>query len=376
MKSWKRWAVAALVTLALALGLGRALHKRQLQQKAAAEAAAVAATPPALELGERDLFSAQALELEQGVAFTGTLKALRSATLKARVAGELQGLAVREGDTVRAGDVLARVDPTESQARVRQAEQQANASRAQLAIAQRQHDNNLVLVKQDFISPTATETSAANLDGARANLEAAQAALEIARKALADTVLRAPIAGQVAARLAQNGERVAVDGRILDIVDPAAMEIEAALPPASALELRVGQAADWEVEGMAQPARARIARIAPSVQAGSRSVMVYLAVPPDGGLRQGLFVQGRIVTGRTRAVAVPLSALRSDKPSPYLQILRDGKVQHLAATLGAQGRASGEDMVAVEGLEAGAIVLRASAGAVADGTAVKRAGAR
>jgi len=376
MKSWKRWAVAALVVLALALGLARALHKRQLQQQAAAEAAALAATTPALQLAERDLFSAQALELERGVAFTGTLRALRSATLKARVAGELQNLTVREGDAVREGEVLARVDPTESQARVRQAEQQAHAARAQLTIAQRQHDNNLALVKQNFISPTATETSAANLDAARANLEAAQAALDIARKALADTVLHAPISGRVAARLAQNGERIAVDGRILDIVDPAAMEIEAALPPASALELRVGQPADWEVEGMAQPARARIARISPSVQAGSRSVMVYLALPPHGGLQQGLFVQGRIVTGQVHAVAVPLSALRSDKPSPYLQLLRDGKVRHLTARLGAQGRVAGEDMIAVEGLEAGATVLRASAGAVADGTPIQRTGAR
>ena len=84
---------------------------------------------------------------------------------------------------------------------------------------------------------------------ARANLQAAQAQLDIARKALADTELRAPISGQVAVRLVQDGERVPVDARVLEIVDSRALEIEAALPPADALQLRIGQPADWSVDG-------------------------------------------------------------------------------------------------------------------------------
>jgi RND family efflux transporter MFP subunit len=371
MTSWKRWALLALVVVALALGLGRALQQRERQQQAAQQAAVAARAVPALELSPRDLFQADRIEIELAQPFTGTLKALRSAVLRARIAGELQGLELREGDAVRAGQVLARVDATESEARVRQAEQQARATQAQLAIAQRQHDNNLALVQQGFISATATETSASSLDAARANLQAAQAGLDIARKALADTALKAPFSGQIAARLAQNGERVAVDARVLEIIDAGTLEIEAVLPPAEALALRVGQEADWSVEGMAQPGRARVARINPSVQAGSRSVLAYLALPANAGLRQGLFVQGRIATGRIEAVAVPQSALRSDKPQPYLQVVSAGRVRHVPVKPGVEGRFGDEDMIAVEGLAAGATVLRASAGAIADGTEVK-----
>lgn len=373
MKSWKHWALLALVVIALALGLARALGKREQQQEAARLAAANSKTITELALSERDLFQAETVELQRSLPFTGTLKAVRSATVKARVAGVLQGLSVREGDPVRAGQLLARVEATESLARVQQAEQQALASQAQLSIAQRQQDNNQALVQQGFISPTAAQNSAASLDAARANLKSAQAALDIARKTLADTELRAPISGQIAARLAQDGERVPVDARVLEIVDASAMEIEAALPPADALALRVGQLADWSVEGMAQPARARVARIAPSVQTGSRSVLAYLSVPMQEGLRQGLFVQGRIGVGSVQAVAVPLSALRSDKPRPYLQLLRDGRIAHLSVMPGTQGRVADEDMVTIEGLQPGTIVLRAGSGAIAEGTPARAA---
>lgn len=101
--------------------------------------------------------------------------------VKAYVAGELRGLTVREGDTVKKGQPLARIDATEAEARLRQAQQQADASRAQLSIAQRNHDNNVALVQKGFISTTALVTSQANLDSARANLAAAQAAADAAR---------------------------------------------------------------------------------------------------------------------------------------------------------------------------------------------------
>lgn len=361
----------ALLALALALGLLRALDKRQQQQENARRLAASSQAPAAIELSEHDLFLAEAVELRLSLPFTGTLKAVHAATVKARVAGELSGLTVREGDPVRAGQLLARVDATEARARVAQAEQQLNASQAQLAIAQRQQDNNQALVRQGFISSTAAQTSELNLATARANLQATQALLDIARKTLADTELRAPISGQVAARLAQDGERVPVDARVLDIVDARALEIEAALPPADALQLRVGQLAEWSVEGMGQPSKARVARISPALQAGSRSLQAYLALPAQDGLRQGLFVQGRIETGRLHAVAVPLSALRSDQPQPYLQLLQDGQVVHRKVVPGQQGQVGGEAMVAIDGLEPGTRVLRASAGALAAGTPAK-----
>jgi len=374
MKRWIKWGLAALVVVLLAAGVLRALSARKAQQAALAEQTARVAQT-VVELGAADVLTLQPVELLRGLPVSGTLKAVNSAFVKARVAGELQQLKVREGDAVRAGQELARIDPTEYEARLRQAQQQADAAKAQIDIAQRQYDNNKALVDRGFISQTALETSLANLQAARANHAAALAAVDVAQKSLSDTVLRAPIGGLVSQRLAQPGERVAVDTRILEIVDLSQLELEAALAAADSVGVRVGQQAQLQVEGHEQPLAARVARINPSAQAGSRSVLVYLQLKPQPGLRQGLFAQGALGTERIQALAVPVLAVRTDKPQPYVQVIEGERVRHVTVALGARGMAGGQEMVAIEGVPAGSRVLAASAGALREGTLVRSAAA-
>lgn len=373
---WIKWLLLALLVIAIALGVARALGKRKAQNEAASAAAAAAQKAPVYELPPQDVATVEQLDLAQSVGVSGSLKALQTAAIKARVAGEVQGITKREGDSVKMGEVVARIDSTEAQARVRQAEQQAKSALAQVAIARRAQDNNQSLVQQGFISATALETSTNNLAAAEANHQAAVAALDIARKALGDTTLRSPLSGQVSARLAQNGERVGVDARILEVVDLAGFELEAALAPADAARVAVGQKAQLRVEGLDKPVDATVARINPSVQAGSRSVLVYLRMPAAAGMRQGLFAQGEIVTGQLQALAVPLSAVRNDKPQPYIQVIQGGKVAHVPVTLGRQGQRNGEPMLVIDGVAAapvGTQLLRVQAGLIREGTEVKLA---
>jgi membrane fusion protein, multidrug efflux system len=360
-----------LLVLAVAWGVVRALDRRATQAASAAAAAQSLQTVPTYQLGPRDVIAVQQADLEVTVPVSGSLKAVETAAIKARVAGEVQGLTLREGDRVKAGQEVARIDSTEAQARVRQAEQQAAAAQAQVAIARRNQDNNQALVKQGFISPTALDTSTANLEAAEANHRAALAALDIARKGLADTRLRSPLTGFVSARPVQDGERVGVDARVLEVVDLSAFEVEATVAPGAAAPLKAGQTALLRIEGLADPVKATVARINPSVQAGSRSVLVYLRVPAVQGMRQGLFAQGDVVTGRTQVNAVPQSAVRNDKPQPYIQIIRDGAVVHQTLTEGATGLLDREPMRATPDLAAGTPVLSVSAGLIRDGTPVR-----
>jgi RND family efflux transporter MFP subunit len=370
MKRWIKWIVLALVLAAIAVAVARALATRKAQQQATLAAATTKAVT-LVELVETDVVRARTRELSRGLPVSGTLRAVHSAVVRARVAGELQHLSVREGEAVKAGQVIAQIDPTEYQSRLQQALQQAEAAQAQIQIAQRQFDNSKALVDQGFISKTALETSIANLSAARANHLAALSAAEVARKTLGDTVLKAPLSGVVSQRLAQTGERVGVDARIVEIVDISRMEVEAALSPTDSVSVRVGQDAALQVEGSATPVKARVVRLNPSTQAGTRSVLVYLAIEPLAGLRQGLFVQGTLGTERLSALTVPVSAVRTDKPAPYVQAVENNQIVHKPVTLGARGDADGEAMVVATGLSEDAVVVAGTVGLLREGTAVK-----
>ena len=377
MKPWMKWAIAAVVVALLTSGVFRAISSRKAQQAAVAAAAANKA-PVAFELAAGDVSTARTRELAQGLPISGALRAINSAVVKARVAGELQGLTVREGDAVKAGQVIARVDPVEYQSRMRQAQQQAESARTQIDIAQRQYDNNKALVDQGFISKTALDTSLANLNAAQANHNAALAAVDVSKKSMDDTVMRSPISGVVSQRLAQPGERVAIDGKVIEVVDLSRLELEASLSPADSVDVRVGQAASLQIEGTAQASggaaraiAAHVVRINPSAQAGSRSVLVYLGIDDATGLRQGLFAQGTLGTARASVLAVPLSAVRTDKPVPYVQAIESGKVVHKSVELGLRGAAGDETLVAVKGIAEGAVIVNGAVGALREGTAVK-----
>ena len=329
--------------------------------------------PVSIELSDGDIAIAQKMTMSQGLPVSGTLKAVRSAMVKARVAGELVLLEVREGDAVKIGQIVARVDNTEYLARQNQNKQQAEAARAQVEVAQRQFDNNNALVNQGFISKTALDTSISNLNGAKASYQAALATLDVATKALDDSVLKAPLNGFVSQRFAQPGERVAPEARIIEIVDLSQLELEATLTSAQAMNVKLGQIAKLNVEGTHEEVSAKVLRINPSTQTGSRSVLIYLGLQSHPMLRQGVFVQGNLGTQKVQAIVVPLESVRSDKTKPYVQAIRDDKVMHIQVELGAKGEANGQAVMALKEIEEGALLLAPSAGAVRDGTLVTRA---
>ena len=371
MKRHLKWIVPLLVVLALVVGVLRALDKRRNEQAAAAPARETLA----LDLAPGDVVTAKRATLARTLEVSGGLKAVNSAVVKAKVAAELRTLTVREGDRVRAGQVIGQLDTVELDWRLRQAEQAAASARAQFGIAKRTLENNRALVAQGFISPTGLETSVDNEAAARANHEAAVAAVELARKARADGTLVAPIAGLVSQRLAQPGERVPVDGRIVEIVDLARVELEAAVAPEDVVQFALGQRATLQVDGLPEPLAARVARINPSAQTGSRSVLVYLAVDPHPALRQGLFARGRVAVAELQGIAVPLDAVRTDLSQPYVLQVSNGQATLKTVKLGARGALAGQAWVIVsDGLAEGATVLTGSAGAVRDGTPVRLVG--
>ena len=372
--STRQW-VIGFVVLALVLGVARALLTKRAQQQAAA---APGLTQTQIEVTPNDIVVADTRPLTQGLDISGTVKAMNFAVIKARVPGEIKSIAVREGDHVKAGQVLAQIDALEYQNRWQQAQEQALAAKAQFDIAQRQWDSNKALVEQGFISKMALDNSQASYQGALASHKAALAGAEVARKALSDTTLVAPFAGVIASRTAQVGERVGVDAKIVEVVDLSQLEVEVPLSASDSVDVQVGQTANLQIEDRSDWVTAKVKRVSPSAQAGTRSVLIFLSLDRPEGLRHGLFAKGMLGLKQAEVVAVPLTAVRTDKPVPYVQTIdtvgQTPQVVHHAVTMGMRGvlaqQGSNEIWVGVSGLPAGSTVLRGQVGALREGLRV------
>ena len=376
MKLKVKWIALALAAVLLAAGAVKMVSSKNAQKQNLQAQQAAQANAPSVQLVGKDVLDVQEIELQEGLAISGQIKAVNSAFVKARVAGELRELSVREGDFVKAGQVIGRIEATEYLARVRQAEQQAQAAKAQVDIAKRSFENNRALVDQGFISKTGLDASSSSLAGAQASYLAAQAGADLAQKSLDDATVRAPISGQISQRLVQSGERVAIEARMVEIVDLSRLELEISLAASDSVFVKVGQKAQLNVEGNGQTISATVARLNPSATAGSRAVLAYLSLDQSAQLRQGFYAQGMLATGSQRVIAIPLSAVRTDKPQPYVQVLADGKIQHQTVELGSRGEHQSQTMVAVTGLAPGKKILAGVAGPMTVGTAISIEGAK
>lgn len=375
MKIKTRHVVIAVILLALLAGIWRALSNRRAQQQTAST---TAITQTHIEIAQSDVVVAEERNLTQTLNLSGTVKALNYAVIKAKVAGELKEVTVREGDRVKAGQVLARIDPVEYQQRWTQLKEQSDAAKSQMEIAQRQWDTNKALVDQGFISKVALDNSQASLQGAIASHRAAVAAADVARKALDDSVLIAPFAGVIALRSAQLGERVGIDARVLELVDLSQLEIETPLTPSDSVDVRVGQPARIQIEDRKQLVSAKVKRISPSAQVGSRSVMVYLSIDEPEGLRHGLFAKGQLQLKTVQALSLPLSAVRTDRAKPYVQVVdkvgETMQVVHKTVELGLRGidaqQPETDTWVAVTGVNPNSQVLVGRVGSLREGLQV------
>lgn len=272
---------------------------------------AAAAEPP-VEFGASDTLVVEPVEIARSIPLTGSLRAANQTIVRSKTSGEIRELTVREGMPVQRGQLIARIDPAEAEQRLREREAQLASADAQLAQAKRDLDTNRALIEKGFLSQSAFDRARSTYDMAAANKQALAAQMALARKALADTTVAAPMGGIVAERFAQAGERVSPDARIVSIIDLSKMEIEAPVPAEDVARVRVGQPVELRIEGIDRTQVGRVARIAPSTQAGSRSVPVYITLDnQDERVRAGLFAQGSLALERKAGViAVPYAAVR------------------------------------------------------------------
>lgn len=377
--------LGVLIIIALMLATAAAIWKRKDGKKppnpVASELVAQQAQQ-ALRFGPMDWVTVKPILLASYIPLTGSVRAVDSATVKAKVAGELRSLSVREGMAVNKGDVVGQIDTTDYQLRIQERQAQLRQAEAQLLTAQRNADANQQLVARGFISENSSANTVSALDAAKAARDTVQFQLDQALKALGDTRLIAPISGMVAERHALPGEKLSPDNKVLSIVSTEKLEAELAVPAQDLVGIQIGQRLDLHVEGVDTAQAAKVLRINPATSGSSRNVMVYLQLEgPTSKLRIGAFVQGLLpLQSKGQVLAVPFNAVRDQGGRQAVWVVRQGKLEEQLVRTGIRDdRAKAPNgalgMIQIlEGLNEGDTVVATALGTSSSGSATMKSG--
>jgi len=328
------WWLVGLLVLGVG-GIGASVF--QTISKSNAKAAEKKKEMPPLEFAGRDVVQLAPRVLSSELLLPGTVQAISQATVRSKVSAEVRMVSVREGDRVRAGQVLAEFDT--AQLRMQLAERQATleSARAQLAQTERTREVNAQLVKQNFISQNAFDTADAAHRAQVAAVAAAQAQFEQIRLLLSDAVVHAPISGLVSKRHVQPGEKVAFDAPLMSIVDLAQLEVQAQAAVSDIPQVTTNARTEVEIEGLADRTFiGRVDRINPAAEPGSRTINVYVALPNENALlKAGMFARVRLRVQRDREVAaLPISAIQSEAGQNMVWLIADSRLVKRVVTVG------------------------------------------
>ncbi len=314
-------------------------------------------------------------------AFPGTVVAGDSVDLAFRLSGQLQDLPVREGQHVRAGDVVARLDPTDYQTALRNVESQLLGARATLAEAKLNFERNSKLLESDTISHAAYDSAKATYGNAVAAVEALEQQQKQARLNLQYTELVAPYAGSIAAKYVKNFETVQAQEPVVRLENPATLDVEVEIPEFVYVlytNLKNGSAVLPMVSfdafpGREFPARLKEYRTVPNAQTRTYTVTMTIEKPQDIALQPGMTaeVHGKLpATAETRGFLLPASAVHGDSDSSFAVWTLDGNgtVHRRAVTV---GEMQGNEIFVTSGLEGGEQVITAGVHFLHEGQAVR-----
>ncbi|HEV7412123.1 MAG TPA: efflux RND transporter periplasmic adaptor subunit [Casimicrobiaceae bacterium] len=343
MARWftRRRTIGALVAIAVIGGLATAGAVRVSKRAAAAPANA---PPAALEFTSVDVSVVESRALARWLPVSGTLQPVDQATIKAKVSGEIRQVLVREGESVKAGQVVARFDTSDLEAKLNDRIGALESGRAQLALAEKTRTQNLALLKQNFISQTAFDSAESNLSVSRGSLKSSEAQVQLARNALRDAVVVTTLSGTVAKRHVQPGEKVNFDSPLFTVVDLGRMELQAMVPANDIPELAIAMPVELSIDGFGDRRfKGTIERINPMTESGTRAILVFVQIPnPDAALRGGMFATGRIGLAASAPVpTLPSSAVRSEAGQTFVWAIEGGKLTRRNVAVGRKDESAG-----------------------------------
>ncbi len=267
-------------------------------------------------------------DLPQTITAEGVVEAVKQATLGAQVAGRIVELNVKAGDTVRAGQVLARIDARTADQAVAASFSQVAEAEANLANARRKHERNRDLLAQKFVSQAAVDQSEAEYKAAQAQLAAVKANAGQAVAAQSFNTITAPYAGVVGATHALLGDMAQPGRPLITVFDPRELRVTATLPQAALSTLKLSLPVQVDIAALGKSFTATRVTVIPMADVRTHTTPIRLDLPVAEGVLPGQFARARFVTGTMPALAIPVAAVlkRGEVTAVYV-IDREGRAQ-------------------------------------------------
>ncbi|MEO8309194.1 MAG: efflux RND transporter periplasmic adaptor subunit [Pseudomonadota bacterium] len=339
------------------------------------EAEQAAALPPLL-LSPEDVHTLQSKTLTAGPAITGSILPEGMADLRAEVSAIVLAVLKENGDKVKRGDLLVRLDETSIRDTLRSREAAAQTAEQAYEQAQRQYERLVKLQKDGLISLQQLEDAEDRRNATQSDRESSRSNLVAARQQLQRTMVRAPFDGVVSDRKVSAGDTAQIGKELLKVIDPASLRFEGYVSADSIGALTPGQKVTFRIHGYEdKDFSGRITRINPAANSTTRQMEVLVSI--DSGQQQpgvaGLYAEGRVETLHAEGLSLPADLIVRDGDNAFAWRVQGGKLHKVKLVLGDRDARSGE-FVIKDGLAAGDVLLRYPTSTLHDGQAAQLAG--
>ena len=337
-----------------------------------AKGAAKAAAP--LLLAPEDLRQVSQSGLIGAPVITGAIQPARRADLRAEVAAVVLQIAKDNGERVRAGDLIIRIDPTSIRDAASSADEALRAAQQSFEQTERVLVRQRTLNQQGMISTQALEDAEVRRNAAQSELAAAKSRMVTARQQVSRTEVRAPFDGVVSERKVSVGDTVQVGRELIKVIDPASMRFEGQVSADRLGELKLGQPVAFRINGFGDSEfRGKLARVDAAANATTRQVELIANFDDASKAPQvsGLYAEGRVESADRRALVLAEGSVVREGDSAFVWKLAGDKLKKVAVTLGERDDRRGEIVIA-SGLALGDEVLRAPSGNLVDGASFQR----
>ncbi|MYM84687.1 efflux RND transporter periplasmic adaptor subunit [Duganella sp. FT50W] len=324
-----------------------------------------------LQMSAEDTLTITSDALASGPVITGSIQPERRADLRAEVGAIVIQVLKENGETVKKGDVLLRLDDTSIRDSLTSAEEATRAAEQSLAQAQRMYERQKTLLASGMVSTTALEDAEVRRNNAQSDLAAARSRSVAARQQLTRTLVRAPFDGIVSERKVSNGDTAQVGKELIKVIDPSSMRFEGTVSADKVGVVKVGQPVLFRVNGYGeQPFNGKVKRVDPAANAITRQVEVLVEFADNNrpGVA-GLYAEGRVEAQSANSLMIPPSALVQAGDSNYVWRVNNGTLAKVPLTIGTRDERSGRWQV-LSGLKAGDMVVRVPASGFKDGQKV------